>query len=336
MPEGLTEEEQKQYAGLDEEEREEFRKQMKEELEKRAKEKPAVAPAGPAVPEAPAPPARGPGRPATPGGELAPPDLRSILVGLASTDVETRAEAAESARRYPDKDVAAKHVMRVLKDKDAEVRQLAASTLGALGQAAALPALLDVIQTDRNDGVRATAIRAIKEIGGPDAVATLRGIVRDGNEPGDRASALSILTDLGIVGDVRDLIKGATRELSPEIRLQAAVAVRTFLLKDYEAFILPLLDDASDGVIVEALRACSAIKARGAVGKAVALLGDAEHEEIVTDAAAVSLKAITGEDLGYADTLLETQRLVAIDAWKQWWKKNGEAWDKGTYAPGKK
>ena len=273
---------------------------------------------------------RGPARPEAPAQDLGPADLRGILEALKSEDPEMRAVGAEGAKRYEDKAVAAKHVAPMLKDPDAEVRGVAASTLGALQVVESIPALEAVLVRERNDGVRASVLRALRDIGGPDGVAALRKVVRESDEPDDRSAALGMLVDLKDASNVRDLVRKALGDLSPAVRQQAVAAIRAFALKDYASDLLPLLQDFSEQVIVEALRALGSFGTRAAAGPAIKILAkpdpDAENPEMMQDAAAEALKQITGEDFGYAGTLPDDERSVAIDAWKKWWDKNRDAW----------
>jgi len=274
---------------------------------------------------------RGPARPtAVKPEDLPPTDLLTILDDLGSKDPEARARGAESALRFPDKSVAARHVVKLLEDPDPELRAIAASTLGALQQSSSIPALVKVLEKGDKDAVRAMALRALKDIGGQEAVAELRKVVAEGMEPSDRAAALGMLVDLKETGGVRGLLRGALGDLAPEVRQAAVVALRELDIRDYEKEMIPLLKDFSDQVIIDTLRTMGATKARSAVGEIVKILvkphEESEDPEAIQKAANDALEQITGLKKGYSDTVPEAERLAAIDAWRVWWQKNKATW----------
>ncbi|MHC4925047.1 MAG: HEAT repeat domain-containing protein [Planctomycetota bacterium] len=273
---------------------------------------------------------RGPARPDRPTKELPPPDLRGILQDLGSRDPETRARGAESAKRFEDKVVAARHILEVLDDPDPEIRAIAAGTLGALGQVDTIPRLETVLAKDPKPGVRAMALRAIRDIGGEASIGALQRIVADGEEPDDRASALGFLTDMEKPELVKDLMAGALDDLGFQVRQQAVRTARTFGMKRYESTMLPMLEDFDENVVLECIRAFGTFKTRSAVGPLVGVLvkpdPEWENPDGMQDAAATSLKAITGKDNGYSGTAPDKQRLAAIDAWRVWWVKNKAEW----------
>jgi len=262
--------------------------------------------------------------------DLPPPALRDILQDLGSPDLEIRARGAEAAKRFEDKAVAAKHVGALLADDNWELRAIAASTLGALGQESSVAALLKILDKEKKEGVRGEVVRALKDIGGKEGIAALRSIVRDGWEPGDRAASLGMLIDLNDVANVRDLIRKALDDVTAEVRERAVLAIRTFELKEYGKELIPLLGDFSDLVIIEAIRAMGTLGTRSAVGPLVRILVEPDPEsdqaDLIQDAAADALKKITGEDQGYSSVLPEEQRLAAIDNWRVWWEKTKADW----------
>lgn len=274
---------------------------------------------------------RGPARPtAVKAEDLPPPDLQSILDDLNSKDPETRARGAESAKRFPDASVAARHVVRLMEDPDPELRAIAAATLGALKQSSAIPALVKVLDRADKDPVRAMALKALKDIGGPDAVAQLKKVVDEGIEPGDRAAALGMLVELKETGVVRMLLKAALNDLASEVRQAAVVAIRTLDIRDQDRALVALFQDRSDEVIIDSLRTLGATNARSAVGDIVAILlkphEECDDPEAIQKAANDALEKITGVRQGYSDTAKEEERLAAIDAWRVWWRKNKATW----------
>ncbi len=277
---------------------------------------------------------RGPARPEAQK-EAPPPGLRDILDDLASRDPEIRARGAESARRFPDKTVASRHLLPFLEDPDADLRAITASVLGELKSPDSVPALEKVVERVDKDPVRAMAIKALHDIGGREARAAIRKIAREGSEPSDRAAALGMLIKMREVGEVRDLLKDALQDLSREVRHQAVTAIREFELKAFEADLFPLLQDASPQVQMETMRAFGALGSRSAVGPLVKILlkpvneedpdPEADHDAI-QGVANDALVKITGVDQGYDNTLPDEKVKAAVDAWRVWWNKNKATW----------
>jgi len=262
--------------------------------------------------------------------DLPPPDLRDILADLASSDLDVRARGADAAGRYPDRAVATKHLVPLLKDKNEDLRQLVAATLGALGQEEAVAPLAAVIEKGDRDPVRTMAIRALHDIPGKGSSAALRKIVREGTEPSDRADALAMLIRRKDAGEVKDLVKECLGSLSPEVRRYAVVAIREFGLREREADLAPLLEDFSERVIMEAMLAYGDFGTKSAVKDIVRILlkpgAEAEDPEGLQNAANEALEKITGEDKGYDPSLPDEKRQEILALWRHWWDKNKDKW----------
>lgn len=258
--------------------------------------------------------------------DLPPPALQDVLSDLGSKDPEIRARGAESAGRYPDKAVATKHLLPLLKDKDDDLRQLVAATLGSLGHEDAVPALAALIERGDKDAVRTMTIKALHDIPGEKASAALRQIVREGAESADRADALAMLIRRKNAADVKDLVKDCLQNLSSEVRRYAVVAIREFALKECEADLVPLLKDFSEQVIMETMRAFGDFGTKSAVKEIVRILlkpgEDAEDPEGLQNAANEALVKITGEDKGLTPDLPDEKREEILNGWKAWWEKN--------------
>ena len=274
---------------------------------------------------------RGPARPeAIKEQEIPPAALQDVLADLASRDPEIRARGVESAKRFPDKSVACRHLVPLLEDKDPELRAIVCSTLGDLKQADAVPALAKLIEKGDKDAVRAMALKALGDIGGPQARAALREIVREGSEPSDRATALGQLVKQREVGEVKDLLGKALDDLSADVRQQAVVAIREFNLQSFEKELYARLEDASENVIVETIRTFGAMNSRASVPALMKILlkpdPEAEDPEAFQIAANAALETITGVTQGYVDTLPDAQKAAAVDSWRIWWNKNKATW----------
>jgi HEAT repeat protein len=262
--------------------------------------------------------------------DLPPPELREILLDLASSDAELRARGAESAKRFPDKAVAAKHLIPLLQDKDPEIRAIAASTLGDLKQPEAVAPLAKILEKGDRDPVRAMALKALGDIGGPKARDALRALVRGGAESSDRAFALGMLVKMKEVGDVKDLVPAALDDLNEGVRMQAVLAIREFKIQGFESQLMKRLEDFSEQVAQEAVRALVATGGRAAVPTLVRMLvkpdPDLEDPEAMQGVLNQALVQITGVDFGYDPTHPDDVRAEAIDRWRLWWEKNKATW----------
>ena len=258
--------------------------------------------------------------------DLPPPALQDVLSDLGSKDPEIRARGADAAGRFPDKAVATKHLIPLLKDKDDDLRQLVCATLGSLGHEDAVPALAALIERGDKDPVRTMAIKALHDIPGQASSAALRQIVREGSEPSDRADSLAMLIRRKNADDVKDLVKDSLQNLSPEVRRYAVVAIREFALKEREADLVPMLEDFSEQVIMETMRAFGDFGTKSAVKDIVRILlkpgEDAEDPEGLQNAANEALVKITGEDKGLTADLPDEKREEILNVWKAWWDKN--------------
>ena len=186
--------------------------------------------------------------------------------------------------------------------------------------------LAALIERGDKDPVRTMAIKALHDIPGAASAAALRTIVREGAEPTDRADALAMLVKRKNADDVKDLVPECLKSLSPEVRRYAVVAIREFQLKDREADLAPLMEDFSEQVIMETMRAYGDFGTKSAVKQIVRVLlkpgEEAENPEGLQNAANEALVKITGEDKGFAADLPDEKREEVLNLWKAWWDKN--------------
>ncbi len=91
---------------------------------------------------------------------------------LEGGDAKTRRHAALKLARWPNI-VVVKHLCDALQDSDRHVRRDAAKSLGIIGDAAAINALLQMVSTDTSVGAVRWGIRALGQIADPAAVSTL-------------------------------------------------------------------------------------------------------------------------------------------------------------------
>ncbi|KXO87570.1 MerR family transcriptional regulator [Tsukamurella pulmonis] len=98
------------------------------------------------------------------------PDLAPLVDALGSEDAAVRRRAVEALAEVPGQDEA---LRSALEHEDAAVRVLAAVALGRRGDAAAVPALIEMVRTGRKDVDAAEALGVIATITpAPEAIST--------------------------------------------------------------------------------------------------------------------------------------------------------------------
>jgi HEAT repeat protein len=98
------------------------------------------------------------------------------------TDTEIAAHA-EASRALADvrNPTAVEPLTRALRDRDAEIRQIAASVLGEIGDKRAIAPLIQALK-DRDSDVRSAAAAALGKIGDAQAVEPLNAALKDEND----------------------------------------------------------------------------------------------------------------------------------------------------------
>jgi HEAT repeat protein len=126
--------------------------------------------------------------------------LEKARAGLKSADVEVRRKTLGSLNHSDLSDSLLKDMLELLKDKDGEVRSMAATAVGNHGAAVlpGVPALIAQLKGDSHKEARETAARALGRIGkavksNRDAVEPLRQAAEKDADPVTRAVALGAL-----------------------------------------------------------------------------------------------------------------------------------------------
>ncbi len=112
-----------------------------------------------------------------------------------------------------------------LTDKDLRVRRRAVETLGLLGSAEVLPALMMILVKDEETQLRADAALALGHIGIREAVFPLLRALNADKKAEVRSSAAEALGLLGCTEVLPALIKALTRDKDKEVRRGAAEAL---------------------------------------------------------------------------------------------------------------
>ena len=130
--------------------------------------------------------------------------LEKARAGLRSADVEVRRKTLGSLNHSDISDPLIPEMLKLLDDRDGEVRSMAATAVGTHGKAAlaGVPALIAQLKRDTHKEARETAARALGRIGkavkaNRDAVKPLRVAADKDADPVTRAVALGALGMMG-------------------------------------------------------------------------------------------------------------------------------------------
>jgi hypothetical protein len=93
-------------------------------------------------------------------------------------------------------------------------------------------------------------------------------------------------------------------------------------------YVIPMLEDVDLFVRMAAARVLENMKAKSAVPALIDALED--PETVVTESASFALKEITGKDFGFEPEEGPADRAKKVKAWREWWKKEGEAFLAGS------
>lgn len=127
-------------------------------------------------------------------------DIRGYLMDLRSPNVLVRQEALGALGLAQDP-AAVPHVVVLLDDEAAEVRQLAARTLGGLHDQRATDALLARLGREDEERVRLALIEALGKIKDSKAVPDLLRLLAEPQRP--QAEQYTLIWALGNIGDPR-------------------------------------------------------------------------------------------------------------------------------------
>ncbi|MDP9406894.1 MAG: HEAT repeat domain-containing protein, partial [Actinomycetota bacterium] len=154
-------------------------------------------------------------------------------------------------------------LVRLLDDRDPEVRSVAVRALGSVGDPAAAPHLLSALVGDRAVPPRLVAVALVRLCPGPEDV--LVGALLDSSEV-VRAMAAEVLGLAGAVTAQAGLVQAVTRDPAIEVRVRAARALGRLGVPSA----LAVLIDALDPEAPTALRV-SAAAALGQLGSPAAV-----------------------------------------------------------------
>ncbi|MDQ1350505.1 MAG: hypothetical protein QG657_807 [Acidobacteriota bacterium] len=157
---------------------------------------------------------------------LNPPDIINILVDqLTDTEAHIRRNAAETLGYMGSAEVLPALIMVLVKDKETRIRGQAAAALGKIGSSAAIPPLITGLNVDEDSEVRRSAAEALGSIGSADALPALIKSLSMDKDATVRGGAAEALGRIGCNRAVAPLMEALAAEQHSSVRWRIAMAL---------------------------------------------------------------------------------------------------------------
>jgi hypothetical protein len=183
--------------------------------------------------------------------ETAPATIPAVAQPSAGEAVATPLEAAPA----PTTDGQIGILIRDLRNPDADIAREAAAALGATGSAAAVDALIEVLENA--DGyyhsvVRSAAASSLAALGDKRAIASLLGAVNDtmAEASAEAVRALADLGDARAVDTLVSVVQNVTGFFQPVVRLAAVHALGRFDVPQAEAERAHVAADPTEDTVI--------------------------------------------------------------------------------------
>lgn len=231
-------------------------------------------------------------------------EVAALIEALADRSFARRESAMQSLLRMPNPPLA--QLSAAADGDDPEVRWRAREILNkSQGQSTrVILAAMKVIAAEPTD----------------DAVGAVLEAVPLCHQPFLEAAAIDALRATARPQHMREL-RAALAGGQPSQRIAAAAALCRVVPKEERETIYPLLDDRDGRVVLEVARALADVGDRRCLAALVGLLA-AEENGLRTDAA-LTLRGLTGQYMGYAPYETPQQRHEAIKKWSTWIANDG-------------
>jgi HEAT repeat protein len=220
--------------------------------------------------------------------------------------------------------------LRDLLEAEMDIKRLAVSELGKLGNKHAGPVLKEALSIDSHE-LQAEIINALIQIGDPDVFPVCKRFLKH-PDAGVRAACVRGLYKVRKDEAVPLLIE-ALKDDNVEVRNSAAMFLGW--LESTPALPALLQVAAADGDLrarKSAIQALENIRDEGAVLPLIRLLNDDSKD--IRDKARVALERITGETLAVSSGDDVKDRLADVNRLKEWWIKKKHEVTNGPEAPG--
>ena len=205
---------------------------------------------------------------------------------------DMRELAAESLGELGDLKATSPLAQALIEDEEPAVRKAAADALALLGDLAAVSPLAQALLSDDEPDVRIAAARALAILGDSAAVAPLAQALLSDDDPEVRIAAARALAILGDLAAVAPLVHALSSDGDPKVRIVAIGALKTLGGQEViEHLALALLSDSEPTVRIAAANALEKLGGQEAVAPLVRALS-ADDESDVRKVAAIALGTI--------------------------------------------
>jgi HEAT repeat protein len=205
--------------------------------------------------------------------------VKSVSELVCDKDKQVRAVGLEQVRDEVKGPEATRHFAALLSKLAAEAQVGLLSALAERGDAAARPAVLELLNTSQGD-VRGAALRALGALGDKDDVPRLTGWLAEAGSGKDAAAAIASLQGNGVNAALCAQMKSATP--AQRIRILELLVVRHAI--DSQPALLEAAKDADPGVRIAALAALGQLAGPEGVAKLAHLIVDAKDAALREEA----------------------------------------------------
>jgi HEAT repeat protein/DNA-binding phage protein len=139
-------------------------------------------------------------------------------------------------------------LVQQLRDEDRNIRERAAESLGALGGAETIPALIKTLNTDEDFVVRMRALEALGDLGSSEAIPALLQALND-NFFIVRMCAINALGDQGSAEAIPALLQALKSDTNSDVRVSAAYALGDLGSAKAAPVLLQALKNDKDGEV---------------------------------------------------------------------------------------
>ena len=232
-------------------------------------------------------------------------EVADLLKQLGDGSFQTREAATQQLLRMPNLPIAL--VSAAAEHKDPEVRWRAREVLQQ--------------SQSKSADVLFAALKAIAVFRPADAAPELLYVLPLCREPHLRDAAIDALRRAAAPED-RPLLQKALAGDSQPVRLAAIVGLTSITPKEDRARLHPQLDDRNDAVSLETARWLADLGDRTALPALVRLL-DAQQQD-VRSAAALTLRGLSGMNMGFISYNSAAERRDAVKRWRTWTANEGQ------------
>ncbi len=244
---------------------------------------------------------------------LNPPNIIDILVDqLTDKESHVRRNAVETLGSMGSAEVLPALIMVLVKDKESKIRSQAAVALGKIGSSAAIPPLITGLNIDEDSEVRRSAAEALGLIGRPGALPTLIKSLTMDKDTTVRGGAAEALGKIGCTGAVAPLMEALAAEQHSSVRWRIAMALGK-LESTMGAENSPVSEHLDvRHVLIEALVSDKDGAVRESAAEALGEIGSEESSSALMDALSLDENADVRGSAAYALGFMKSEEALPV------------------------